>query len=231
MSAMLGGALLFLAAAMPVPPSSVALEYEVLLGGTRIATVSEQFELRGKAYQLTSATRAVGLLALIQRNPLQLVSNGTVTASGLRPDRFEGARGPADPRRVIADFDWAASRLTLTRDGRADGLALPAGTQDRLSIMYQFMFLDLKQRLHIEFPMTNGRKLDTYRYAVTRDVPLETALGRIVTVHLVKQRDPGDTATELWLAPQFRNLPVKVLIVEKDGSRFEQLVTKLDVKP
>lgn len=230
LTTMLGGALLHLAAALPGAPASVAVGYDVSLNGTRIATVSEQFEVRGNAYQLTSETRAVGLLALIQRNPLQLVSSGAIVASGIRPDRFEGARGPADPRRAVAEFDWATSRLTLTRDGRTDSLALPAGTQDRVSVMYQFMFLDLK-RPQIEFPMTNGRKLDTYRYSVTRDVPLETAFGRIVTLHLVKQRDPGDTGTELWLAPQFRNLPVKVLIIEKDGSRYEQVATRLEVKP
>ena len=48
--------------------------------------------------------------------------------------------------------------------------------------------------------------------------------------HLVKQREQGDAQTEIWLAPEFHNLPVKVLIVEDDGVRYEQVVTRLDVK-
>jgi hypothetical protein len=97
--------------------------------------------------------------------------------------------------------------------------------------MYQFMFLDVGRSTVVEFPMTNGRKLDRYRYTVTPSVPLDTPLGRIETLHLVKQREPGDTVTEIWLAPQYRHLPVKMLVIENDGSRYVQTVTSIDLKP
>jgi hypothetical protein len=97
--------------------------------------------------------------------------------------------------------------------------------------MYQFMFYDYAGRQHIEFPMTNGRKLDLYRYTVTPDVEIDTPLGRMSTLHLVKQREPGDSETEIWLAPEHRYLPVKMVIVEDDGVRYEQLVSRLEVQP
>lgn len=230
MTGILSGALLALvSAAVLAQPSSVELHYDVTLNGARIAAVGERFEIRGNAYHVESESRAVGLLALVQKNPLRLVSSGTVTAGGLRPDRFDGARGANDARRVAAEFDWTGARLTLFHDGRTDEMALPPGTQDRLSVMYQFMFSDLTRRTHIEFAMTNGRKLDRYRYAVVPDVTLDTALGRIGTIHLIKQREAGDTATEIWLAPQYGHLPMKVLVVENDGSRYEQHVTSVSI--
>jgi hypothetical protein len=232
MNALAAGALLVVAVATAqAAPPSVALTYDVTLNGMHVAVISERFMVKERTYHAVSETRAVGLLALVQRRPLRLASSGTVTRGGLRPDRFEGGRGDDDPRRAAAEFDWAAAQLTLTHDGRTGRLELPDGTQDRLSAMYQFMFLDVGRSTVVEFPMTNGRKLDRYRYTVTPSVPLDTPLGRIETLHLVKQREPGDTVTEIWLAPQYRHLPVKMLVIENDGSRYVQTVTSIDLKP
>ncbi|MEK6594842.1 MAG: DUF3108 domain-containing protein, partial [Pseudomonadota bacterium] len=79
--------------------------------------------------------------------------------------------------------------------------------------------------------MTNGRKLEQYRYAVIPDAEIDTPLGRIKSLHLVKQRESDEAATEIWLSPRHHFFPVKVLIVEADGSRYEQVLTRLDLKP
>jgi hypothetical protein len=105
---------------------------------------------------------------------------------------------------------------------------LPLGTQDRISLMYQFMFVEPGQLRQIDVAMTNGRKIDRYRYSITPGVDLDTPLGRMKTLHLVKAREPGESAAEIWLAPQHHFFPVKVLLVEKDGARYEQTITRLD---
>jgi hypothetical protein len=193
--------------------------------------MNETFEANDGGYRIVSESHAVGLLALLERQPLRLTSSGRLTAAGLRPQLFEGKRGDADPRKVRADFDWQGKQLTIARDGRTDTLPLPPGTQDRLSAMYQFMFLVPHRSQELEFSMTNGRKLDQYRYTVHSGVEIETRLGRMSTVHLVKQHRPDESGTEIWLAPQHRYLPIKLLILEEDGSRYEQVLTKLEIKP
>ena len=129
-----------------------------------------------------------------------------------------------------ADFDWQGKRLTIARDGNTDTLPLPPGTQDRLSLMYQFMFIAPDPSQGLEFSMTNGRKLDRYRYTVHSGVEIETPLGRMATVHLVKQHRPDESGAEIWLAPQHRYLPIKMLIQEEDGARYEQVITRLEIK-
>lgn len=212
-------------------PASIVASHSVHRNGLHIATVNERFESGEGRYRIVSESVPVGLAALIQPRSAVLTSIGRITGEGLRPERFEGSRGANDPRRASAEFDWAAARLTLAHDGKNDALKLPAGSQDRLSIMYQFMFHAYGDRSELAFPMTNGRKLDHYRYAVSRDVEIETPLGRMKTVHLVKQREPGDSETEIWLAPEHRHLPVRMLIVESDGVRYEQTLTHLEVQP
>jgi hypothetical protein len=212
-------------------PQQVSASYDVLRNGWHVAVMTETFEARDGTYRIVSHSSATGLLALFERNPLRFVSFGQVTASGLRPLHFEGARSEADPRRVRADFDWKAKSLKLAHDGRTETVALPPNTQDRLSVMYQFMFHAFDGVQRFESVMTNGRKLDQYRYAIRTDVEIETPLGRMKTVHLVRQRGPGDSATEIWLAPHLHHLPVRMVIEEEDGPRYEQTVVKLETRP
>lgn len=219
------------AGAVPQAPQAVSASYDVYLHGAQIATMTETFEATDGGYRLVSESAAVGVLALFQREAVRFVSAGRVTASGLQPQRFEGKRNDSDPRRVRGEFDWQAGRLHLEHHGRSETVALPRGTQDRLSVMYQFMFLAPDRPQQIEISLTNGRKLDRYQYRVEPGVALETPLGRLETVHLVRQRQPDENATEIWLSPRHRYLPVRMLIVESNGSRYEQVATRLEIRP
>lgn len=215
------------ASTMAATPTTVSISYNLFRNGTHIGIINENFEVKDGAYHATSEAKAIGLLALAQRRPVTYFSSGESTKDGLRPLRFEGTRGNAIAH---VAFDWKTDTLTMNHDGIRQTVALPRATQDRLSVMYQLMYLMQSKPRTVEFAMTNGRKLDRYRYDVHADVHIDTPLKRLPTLHLVKQREQGDAQTEIWLAPEFHNLPVKVLIVEDDGVRYEQVVTRLDVK-
>ena len=211
-------------------PKTVKASYSGYMNGMAIGAITEHFEIEGGSYRIVSETKPLGLAAFVQRQPLRFLSKGQVTREGLRPFHFEARRSVSDPPSVTADFDWANAQLVLRHGGKTESLPVSAGTQDRLSIMYQFMFMPLEKSRQVEFAMTNGRKLDRYRYRITPDVELDTAIGRVKTLHLVKQREPGDTTTEVWLSTQHQLLPVKMLIVEKDGVRFDQVIQSLELR-
>lgn len=213
---------------MAATPGGVSISYNLFRNGAHIGVMTEQFEVKDGAYRATSETKAVGLLALAQRRPITYSSAGDVTRDGLRPLRFESSRNNAT---VSAVFDWKSDTLTLMHDGLTQPVALPRAAQDRLSLMYHLPYLAPNKPRTIEFAMTNGRKLDRYRYSVTPGVTIDTPLKRLDTLHLVRQRDADESQTEIWLAPEFHYLPVKVLVIEDDGVRYEQVVTRLDIKP
>ncbi len=226
-------ALLLLAAGAvhAAAPVSSTVTYNLLRNGIQLAVITEQFEVKDGAYRASSVAHATGLFALVQRDPARYISTGALTAEGLRPRRFEGHhRGKS----MFADFDWPAARLNLAHDGLNHALDLPRGAQDRLSIMYQLMYAvksaEQARAPHMDFVMTNGRKLEKYRYTATPGVTIDTPFKRLDTIHLVKQRAADDTGTEIWLAPEYGNVPVKVLIIEEDGVRFEQVATHVEVK-
>jgi len=227
---LLAAALLQPVAAKPAPPDAVQAEYGLSINGAQVAVMQETFEVRDGGYRAVSETHAIGLFALAQRRPGRVTSSGSVDRSGLRPRTFDGTRGGRDERRVHADFDWSTRTLTLQHDGRSDTVALPPGTQDRLSAMYQFLFLDAEDLRDLGFAMTNGRKLDQYRYAIGPDTTIDTPLGRLEVIHLVRRHQAGETANEIWLARAHRLMPVKMRIVEDDGSRYEQIISRLDIR-
>jgi len=215
----------------PAAPIAVSASYDVTRNGFHIAVIKERFEVRGGAYRIVSESSTSGLLALFRRQSVTLVSTGRLVATGLQPERFEGRDSRDETRRVSAQFDWRAERIILKHDNRVETFALPLGTQDRLSLMYQFMFVNLDGRTAFDVHMTNGRKLDQYRYLISRGVDIDSPLGRMKTLHLVKERQANESSAEVWLATQRGFIPVRVLIVEKDGTRYDQIVTALDYRP
>ncbi len=218
------------AVAAATPPQAVQAQYDLSMNGAPIAVMQETFEISNGSYQAVSETKAIGVFALVQRRPGRVTSNGEVGSDGLRPKLFDGTRGTGDARRVHAEFDWPAGTLTISHDGRTETAILPSGAQDRLSVMYQFLFLDPAKLKGLEFAMTNGRKLDQYRYAIGPDTAIDTPLGRMAVIHLVKQHSASETATEIWLAREHRLMPVKMRIVEDDGKRYEQVISRLEIR-
>ncbi|MDH5247260.1 MAG: DUF3108 domain-containing protein [Betaproteobacteria bacterium] len=211
-------------------PRQVVTTFDVYRNGFHIAEMRETFETTDGTYRIVSESRAIGLLSLFERRPVRFVSSGVLSADGLRPLRFEGKRSDDDKRRVRGAFDWDAGRLTIENGAQVQTLPLPRGTQDRLSFLYQFMFMAPFKEPRLVLDMTNGRKLGHYLYTLRTGVELDTPLGRMPTVHVVKQHKPDESGTEIWLAAQHRYLPVKMTITEEDGTRYEQVVTRLVVK-
>jgi len=213
-----------------LPPASIAASYDVYQNGLPVAVVQETFEKTGAEYQIVSESTPAGLLALFVRTRIKIHSRGAVTPAGLRPEQFDYGRLDDASKNVSAAFDWPGAQLHLTFDGRNETIALPPGTQDRVSLMYQFMFLPADKFGDLAFYMTNGKKVEQYRYQLAGTELIDTPLGKLNALRLVKQREPGDNAVEVWLAPDRNFFPVRLLIMENDGSKFEQVITRLEFK-
>jgi hypothetical protein len=220
----------FAAAIAATPPASVKAEYAVYKDGLHIAIMQESYDTNDAKYQITSDSNPVGLLALFVHTKIKAQSAGTVTAAGLQPERMNYGRLDDASKNVSAAFDWRARELHLTFDGRGEILPLGSGTQDRVSVMYQFMFLSPEKLKLLEFPMTNGKKIEHYRYELTGHEQIDTPVGKLDTLHLVKQRERDENGIEVWLAADRHLFPVKVLFRENDGSRIEQVITRLEFK-
>src|SRR5574340_1329389 len=130
-----------LPAAFAASPSNVQATYDVYKGSIKIGQIEEAYTRDDDRYTLSSTTRATGLLAIFKPGKILITSSGLIGPKGLQPLHFSDHREGHESRNRRAEFDWNARQLTLIQQKQRTVVALPDGAQDRLSAMYQFMFL------------------------------------------------------------------------------------------
>jgi len=216
--------------ALAAPPSSIHAVYDLYKDSIRIGKIEESYTRDKDRYTLSSTTTPVGLLALFKPEKVFVHSSGLIGKNGLQPLLFNHRRENDASKDSSAEFDWKNGRITLIHQSQRETTALPQGTQDRLSAMYQFMFLPLKDGA-LDFQMTNGHKLDSYHYAIARGASLDTPAGKFGTLYLDSQPKAGERRTEIWLATQQHQLPCKMVITESNGDRLIQVLSKITIKP
>ena len=217
--------------ALSAPPGSVHAHYVILKGGIEIAEIDEVYTRNAGHYTLTSTARPLGLLAVFKPGKIFIHSNGIVSPQGLKPLQFSYQREGDSQKDSHADFSWEKRQLNLNHDGQHLSLNLPRGTQDRLSAMYQFMFLNLNGQHTLDFPMTNGSKLDHYHYIIAAGSPFNSSAGRFDTLYLDSQAKTGETRSQIWLATARYNLPCRLIITDPDGGKLTQELRALDIQP
>lgn len=212
-------------------PSRVHAVYVVSKGGIGLAEIDEVYTASAGHYSLASIARPLGLLAIFRPGKIYIYSEGEITSSGLKPLSFSYRQEGSADKDSVAKFLWNEHKLSLSRSGVKTKLDMPDDTQDRLSAMYQFMFLDLKAASSLDFHMTNGSKLDIYHYAITAGRPFYSSAGSFETLYLDSQAKPGETRTQVWLAKSRHHIPCKVVITEPEGGQLTQELRKLEVQP
>lgn len=213
------------------PPVQIQAAYTLTLDGIEVAQMNETFSREGERYQLESVSRAVGLLAAFRPETITVHSEGEITAQGLRPQQMRQQRERETARNSAAIFDWANHQLTLSDRNGERRVELAEGSQDRLSAIYQFLFLDLRPLRELAFMMTDGHKLDRYDYRQQEEGAVEVPLGKFKAAYWVSPAQTNGSKTEIWLASERGNFPVKIVVTEANGSRYTQTLTRLVITP
>ena len=214
--------------AIAAPPQLVTLHYDVSRNGTIMVEAVETLKHDGHRYSIESQWEGKGLFALASRGRATRSSHGTIGMQGLAPNEFRDKRGDKPPG--VARFDWAKRLLVRERDGRVEYGPLPEGTQDKLTLAYGFAFAPPgKDAVEFSVNVADARGLSRDRFSIARRETLKTQAGEFETLKLVKQREPGDgRQTEIWFAMRRYYLPLRVLVIEKDGTRLDQIVTRIE---
>jgi len=221
LAALLGGC----GAVFALPPQKLSVHYEMSRNGMVMVEVSETLTHDGKTYRIDSDARGKGLFALSNRGTVKRESRGTVEAGGIRPLEFRDQRGDRQPE--FARFDWAKHQVVEEREGKSEARPIKGAMQDRLSFLWSFAFTPPSGR-EIALDVADGRGVSWFRYAISGPEKLKTPAGEIEALKLIKQREPGDDrGTEVWLAVRHHFVPVRILVVEKDGTRLDQVATRV----
>jgi hypothetical protein len=179
----------------------------------------QSWELSGDRYRILNVTETVGLAALLRPLRMETESRGRIISTGLEPELYSSHRLGNKEKLERVEFDWAAGQA---RFSNGNSSPLPAGSQDLLSFNFQLGWLSKTGDMSI----ATAKKLARYRLELVGEELLETNIGFLRTLHF---RAPGETTTEVWLAPDHHLLPVKIRHIDKKGESYDQLAEEIRI--
>ncbi len=214
-----------------LPPKQIDLGYVALLGEQRfeVGPVTLRFQHDNGRYTLRASGRARGLAALMYPGTFSGESSGTITAEGLRPERFIEERGSPDKRRELS-FDYGER---LIRIPEKDPVAMEGAAHDPLTWIVQFYFAMPKGE-QASFKVASTRRIDQYTLSRAADEMIELPMGEadpltgqrrtqpVLTQVWKGSRAPdaegkGGGAAIFWLAPDWHYIPIRVKLVSPQG--------------
>src|SRR5512140_2448687 len=119
---------------MEALPERLSIEYE-LSSGLLGAEATYRWTREGDGYRITGEGEAVGVFQLFVEGPIRQESVGTITAAGLRPERFVERRPGSDAEGL--EFDWPRHTVTLERGTSRKIAILADDTVDWLTMIFQ----------------------------------------------------------------------------------------------
>ncbi len=207
----------------PLLPHRAQLTFAVNKGTSdfQIGETIQTMEIEDGHYVLQSVTRTVGVAKLFKSYQLTQYSSGSYTPEiGLQPEHFFEERAEqSGTQRNTMEFDHAAQLAHFSQGGE---IALPADTQDILSILYQFPPVHGVDTVAIF--VSNGKKIESYQFEVAYEQATATPLGALHTVHLSKIHTKNEEGLEIWLAQEYRLFPVKMRIIERNGEVSAEII-------
>jgi hypothetical protein len=208
-------------AAAAEPPARIEVTYMVSRNGSAMAEIVERLEYAGGNYALTETWKGKGLYALL--GSARRVSQGTIANNVLRPREFFDERSGRDTAR--AWFDWKAQTLTMQYKGSKGTEPLPPNAQDRLSFFLALSLLPGNAD-SVSYSIADGKGLSRHTYKVVTRERVRLPVGEFDAVKVVRQSDSNESA-ELWLSAQHNYIPLRLLVIEKNGDQFDQVATRI----
>ena len=203
------------------PPPRIEITYAVNRNGATMAEIVERLEYAAGNYSLTETWKGRGVYALL--GSARRVSQGTIEKNVLKPREFFDERSGRDTAR--AWFDWKAQTLTMQYKGSKGTEPMPPNAQDRLSFFLALSLLPGNGET-MSYSIADGKGLSRHTYKVVGRERVRLPAGEFDAVKVARNSDPNESA-ELWLSVAHQFIPVRLLVIEKNGDRFDQVATKI----
>ena len=220
------------AAAQHSLPRRGRISFTLLYGEDRtyVGTAVQSWEAGADNYLLASEAETGGLIELISPQRLRYVSQGKITPQGLRPESFLASRtrrGRSESAQ--AHFDWSEGNLSYGSTNESKRAALPAGAQDFVSFIFQFVLVPPAPGLY-RVPITTGSRFEMYDIVVSGEERIETPLGNLRILSVKQIPRAGEESIEISLAADYRYLPVRIRHYNREGNYSgEQVASEIRI--
>ena len=183
--------------------------------------LSQQWLMEGTRYVIRNEARKFGFKA-------EILSEGNVTVDGLQPERYQLSLN--NTLRNFAHFDRAQNQLLHGKAGSPKVAPLTADMQDMASLPFH-VAVTYEGTADRKLMVTTGSSVYEITLRVVAEETLKLPGGMVKTIHLQGKRTRSDGTRQegynIWLAPAYRNFPVRFSGPDSKGNLLEMSVSSL----
>jgi hypothetical protein len=220
------------AAAAHSLPRRGRISFTLFYGDDRfyVGTAVQSWEAGADTYLLASEAETGGIVELFWSQRLRYMSRGKITPRGLQPQLFLASRTRRGSNEAAqARFDWSAGSLNYGYAHEQKSAPLPAGTQDLMSFVFQYVLAPPAPGRY-RVPITTGTRFEVYEIVVSGEERIETPLGDLRALPVRQLPLPGEESIEIWLAADYHYLPVRIRHYDREGNfSGEQVASEIRV--
>jgi hypothetical protein len=208
-------------------PAELTIDY-ALTSAFADGRASYTWSREGDRYEITGTASAAGFFAIFLQGTIDQRTTGSVTAEGLKPDKFTERLG--DGPQEGLDFDWNAHEIHFRYSDQHKTGPLKPASVDWLSMIFQ-----LAQRPPLGDRMTlrvfTQRRMYEFRLQVLGVETLDLPIGRTRAVHLRHTGETPEEVVDVWLGMDQHYLPVKLRYpVARNRLVVEQTATSITAR-
>ncbi|CAA0096503.1 DUF3108 domain-containing protein [Zhongshania aliphaticivorans] len=181
---------------------------------------------KGNNWQLSQHAK----LMFVKVNEESLIES---TAYGLRPLRYEYSNNMSSKQDQIINFDWTTHSASDKKYRKPWSSEISDDTFDQLGAQLKMREMMINNRLNDEISLSvvNRGKHKTYTVKQLDEETIDSAVGKLRTVKLLRSRPGSSSETTIWLAKDWNYLIVKLEQREDDEVySLELLKATLDGK-
>lgn len=186
----------------------------------KISVVSGELntELRKTAdgYVANHVVRATGLSRLLTRGTIDVTSEFSIDAGGVKAIRYKAIDTIGDNPDADLEFDWSTNEASGTVGGENVLLKLDGIAHDSVSIQYALMHDLLNGTAAAQYTLFDVDELSIVNISNVGSKTVTTGAGKFTALGIRHQKEGSSRATTLWCVEELDFLPV-IIEQHKDG--------------
>jgi len=163
---------------------------------------------------------------------LDLRSSGELRPFGIAPFRYVERIDIAN-RELTVDFDWESHIVRFTGRGAGEPMKFDDGTQDPLSLQFHLPLMAqtypwrFTPGSQIDFQVAR-RRVESYSFVVDRFEPVKIGERDVQALKVLRPRTADSSrGVELWMAPEFDWIPIRLRFVDTNGEVWDSWLAHL----
>lgn len=203
--------------AAPPFPVEILARYRTSVMGFDF-NMYREWHMEGRQYSIKDTTTLLGF-------KFSALSDGAISEQGLQPNNFQILVNNDVNR--FAKFDRSSMTMTYGKPSNPKKMPFNSTAQDISTIGFQ-MALAYDDKAQ-DIQVTAGTGIYTIKMQLVAEEKIRLPVGIIRTLHIHGQTLSGDATADVWLAPDYRNMPVKVK-VSSEGRTLDQSLSSLSIE-